>query len=119
MAGMKTYTGGCHCGAVRFAVTGSLDKVISCNCSICEKRGLLLIFAAPEQFDLLSGGDKLADYQFNKKVIHHQFCRDCGVEAFAHGTAPGAGEMVAINVRCLDGVELAGLTLTPYDGRKL
>ena len=71
MADAKTFTGGCHCGAVRYEVTGSLDKVISCNCSICEKRGLLLIFAAADQFKLLSGADKLADYQFNKKVIHH------------------------------------------------
>ena len=61
MPDAKIYTGGCHCGAVRFEVTGSLDKVISCNCSIREKRGLLLIFAAPDQFKLLSGGDKLAD----------------------------------------------------------
>ncbi len=67
MADAKTYTGGCHCGAVRFEVTGSLDRVISCNCSICEKRGLLLTFAAPDQFKLLSGGDTLADYQFNKR----------------------------------------------------
>jgi hypothetical protein len=119
MADAKTYSGGCHCGAVRFEVTGSLDKVISCNCSICEKRGLLLIFAAPDQFKLLSGADKLADYQFNKKIIHHQFCATCGVESFARGTAPGAGEMVAINVRCLDGTDLSSLTLTPFDGKKL
>jgi hypothetical protein len=100
-------------------VTGSLEKVISCNCSICEKRGLLLVFAPSDQFRLLSGGDKLADYQFNKKVIHHQFCPNCGIEAFARGTSPGGGEMVAINVRCLDGVDLGSLTLTPYDGRSL
>ena len=106
-------------GAVRYEVSGSLDKVISCNCSICEKRGLLLIFAAPDQFKLLSGADKLADYQFNKKIIHHQFCATCGVESFARGTAPGAGEMVAVNVRCLDGIDLGALTLTPYDGKKL
>jgi len=119
MADTETYTGGCHCGAVRYEVTGSLDKVLSCNCSICEKRGLLLIFAPADQFKLLSGSDKLTDYQFNKKIIHHQFCRDCGVESFARGTPPGAGETVAINVRCLDGVDLGALMLTPYDGKKL
>jgi hypothetical protein len=61
----------------------------------------------------------LADYQFNKKLIHHQFCHECGVESFARGTAPGAGEMVAVNVRCLDGVDLGALALTPFDGKKL
>jgi hypothetical protein len=104
---------------VRFEVAASLDKAISCNCSICEKRGLLPIFAAPDRFKLPSGGDKLADYQFNKKGIHHQFCRDCGIESFARGTAPGAGEMVAVNIRCLDGIDLGALALTRYDGRKL
>jgi hypothetical protein len=119
MPDVKTFTGGCHCGAVRYEVTASLDKVISCNCSICEKRGLLLIFTQPDRFKLLSGNDRLTDYQFNKKIIHHQFCRECGVESFAHGDAPGTGEMVAINVRCLDGIDLGALTLTPYAGKQL
>ncbi len=119
MAEAQTYTGGCHCGAVRFEVTASLDSVISCNCSICEKRGLLLVFAAPDQFRLLSGGDHLTDYRFNKKVIHHLFCRDCGIESFARGTGPDGREMIAVNVRCLDGVESGTLSPTPFDGRSL
>ena len=119
MAEPRTYTGGCHCGAVRFEVTAALDPVISCNCSICQKRGLLLIFAPPDRFKLLSGADRLADYQFNKRVIHHLFCPDCGVEAFARGVGPDGKEMIALNVRCLDGVDPDSLTLTPFDGRSL
>ncbi|HEX3861891.1 MAG TPA: GFA family protein [Stellaceae bacterium] len=119
MPDAKTYTGGCHCGAVRYRVTASLDKVISCNCSICAKRGSLLAFAAADQFSLLSGDGDLADYQFNKKIIHHQFCRKCGIGSFARGTAPNGAEMVAINVRCLDDIDLATLTPTPFDGKSL
>jgi len=114
----KTYTGGCHCGKVRYEVETDLSQVIACNCSICTKRGLILTFVLADQFKLLSGSDVLKDYQFNKKVIHHVFCPDCGVESFANGTRPGDGRaMVAINVRCLDGVDLAALQPKPFDGR--
>ena len=117
MAEAQTYTGGCHCGAVRYEVTLALDPVISCNCSICSKRGSLLSFATLDKFKLLSGGDNLTDYLFNKHVIHHLFCATCGTESFARGKKPDGQEMIAINVRCLDGVDVSSLKLTPFDGR--
>jgi len=119
MAESKNYSGGCHCGQVRYDVTADLSQVVACNCSICMKRGMLLTFVPPEQFALRAGADNLVDYQFNKKIIHHLFCRECGVGSFSRGQKPGGGEMVAINVRCLDGVDATGLTPTPVDGKKL
>jgi hypothetical protein len=68
---------------------------------------------------LRSGADSLTDYQFNKKIIHHLFCRTCGIGSFARGTGPDGAEMIAINVRCLDGVDLDSLTVTPFDGKSL
>jgi hypothetical protein len=119
MPDTRTFVGGCHCGQVRFEVTTDLAQVISCNCSICAKRGLLLTFVAPQQFALRAGGHDLADYQFNKKVIHHQFCPVCGVESFAQGSKPDGTPMVAINIRCLEGVDIAALKPTPFDGKNL
>ena len=118
MAESKNFSGGCHCGLVRFDVTADLSRVIACNCSICTKRGALWTFVPPEQFALRAGAEELVDYQFNKKVIHHLFCRRCGVGSFSRGNQPGGGEMIAINVRCLDGIELDNLSLVPFDGRK-
>jgi len=117
MPEMKTYSGRCHCGTVRYEATTDLAQVLSCNCSICTKRGLLPTFVLPQQFKLLSGEDALTDYQFATKNIHHLFCANCGVESFARGTGPDGAEMIAVNVRCLDDVDLAGLTLTPFDGK--
>ncbi len=115
-----TREGGCHCGKVRYQVATDLAKVMSCNCSICSKHGLILTFVPEAQFKLLSGDGELQEYLFNKHIIHHQFCRSCGVEPFARGTAPGANApMVAINVRCLDGIDVASLKPTPFDGRSL
>jgi hypothetical protein len=117
MAESKNFSGGCHCGLVRFDVTADVSQVIACNCSICTKRGALWTFVSPEQFALRAGADELVDYQFNKKVIHHLFCRRCGVGSFLRGQQPDGGEMIAINVRCLDGVELESLSPVPFDGR--
>jgi hypothetical protein len=114
-----TYVGSCHCGAVRYEVTMALGPVTACNCSICGRTGSLLAFVPAAQFVLRSGDDVLRDYQFAKKRIHHLFCSTCGVKSFARGTAPDGGEMVAVNVRCLEGVDLESLTVKHFDGRRL
>jgi hypothetical protein len=115
----RFYPVGCHCGKVRFEVEADLGQVMACNCSICVKNGLLLTFVDDDRFKLVSGERELADYQFNKKAIHHLFCRSCGVESFARGTAPDGREMVAINVRCLDTIDIGALETTPFDGKSL
>ena len=113
----KTLTGGCHCGNVRYEVTTDLAQVIRCNCSLCSKRGWLLSFVPADQFRLLSGEEALVDYQFNHKVIHHLFCKVCGVESFGRGVGPGGQETVAVNLRCLDDVDLSLLNPVDYDGK--
>ena len=119
MAGAKTYTGGCHCGEVRFEVTADLGSVVSCNCSICQKRGALWTFVPPEQFALRAGADDVKDYQFGKKTIHHFFCPQCGVGAFSRGTSETGQETIAVNVRCLDDLDVSTLAPSPFDGRSL
>lgn len=120
MSDAKKYTGGCHCGRVRYEVTADLAQpVIACNCSICNKSGSLLTFVPAAAFDLLSGADALVDYQFAKKQIHHLFCPTCGVRSFARGAAPDGTEMIAVNARCLDDVDIGALTLHPFDGKSL
>lgn len=116
---MKTYTGGCHCGKVQYEVQMDLNKVISCNCSHCSKQGLLLTFVPSDRFALISGDESLTEYRFNKKFIQHLFCKICGVESFARGADPKGNEMIAVNVRCLDDIDVEALTLTPFDGKSL
>jgi hypothetical protein len=115
----EAYTGGCHCGAVRYEVTTDLANVIACNCSICTKHGLLLTFAPADRFKLVSGQEQLQDYQFYKHTIQHQFCTTCGVESFARGSMPNGAAMIAVNVRCLDGIDVTTLKPTPFDGKSL
>jgi hypothetical protein len=119
MPAPKTYTGGCHCGMVRFECTSDLAMVTACNCSICTKKGLHFTFLAPTSFQLRAGEENLKEYLFNKHAIRHQLCVDCGVEVFARGSKPDGTEVVALNVSCIDGVELAKLQMTPIDGRNM
>jgi hypothetical protein len=91
--------------------------VKECNCSHCSKKGYLLHFVPAEAFTLLQGEDALSDYQFNKHVIHHLFCKTCGIGSFARGTGPGGKQLVALNARCLDGLDLAAVPRVAVDGR--
>ena len=113
----RTYTGGCHCGMVRFECTTDLAMVTSCNCSICTKKGLHFTFVAPNSFVLRAGEENLKEYLFSKRAIRHQLCIDCGVEVFARGRKPDGADVVALNVNCIDGIELSKLTMTPVEGR--
>jgi hypothetical protein len=110
------YTGGCHCGAVRYEVDLDLAGAIECNCSLCSKRGLIWSFTAADKFTLTDGAQATRTYKFNKHVIDHRFCETCGVEAYALGSMPDGSRVAAINVRCLDGVDLAQLQPKKVDG---
>jgi len=113
----ETHAGGCHCGKVRYEMTGDASKAMSCNCSICMKSGALLTFIPEAQFRLKSGEADLIDYQFNKHAIHHMVCPDCGIKSFARAAGPDGTPMVAVNMRCLDDIDLKALTITEFDGR--
>ncbi len=117
---MKTYSGGCHCGAVRYEVDiENLTEVMECNCSICSKRGWLLTFVPTTAFRLIQGDNMLTDYQFNKKMIHHLFCKVCGTASFGRGSDGDGNEMIAINTRCLDTLDLQTLKVMHYDGKSV
>ena len=111
----KTYEGGCHCGRVRFRVTADLDRVTYCNCSLCGMKGFLHLIVPPQQFECLSGEDALATYQFNTKVAKHTFCKHCGVHPFY--VPRSDPDKIDVNVRCLDGVDIAALPIKEFDGR--
>lgn len=114
---MTRHTGSCQCGAVAFEADLDLTQpVVTCNCSRCRRLGSRLAFVPEGAFHLLRGADALSEYTFNKHVIRHEFCRTCGIEPFAYGTAPDGTAMVAINVNCLDGVDPLALATHFHDG---
>jgi hypothetical protein len=118
---MKTYQGGCHCGAVRFEADLDLGAgTHKCNCSICTKQRFWGALVKPASFRMVAGADALSDYLFASKSNHHLFCKHCGVRSFVRANiAALGGEIYAINVACLDADprELAAAPVRFYDGR--
>ena len=113
---MTTHAGGCHCGRVRFEVDAPAEiEVTECNCSICSMTGFLHLIVAQADFRLLQGDDALSTYTFNTGTAKHLFCRHCGVKSFYRPRSHPEG--ISVNVRCLDPDTIAGLVVTPFDGR--
>lgn len=113
------YAGSCHCGQIRYQVEAEPGPVMECNCSICQRRGHLLWFMPRAKLKLETPESDMKYYSFNKHKIKHYFCPNCGCAPFGMGADDKGNEMVAINVRCLEGVDLGTLEVKHFDGRSL
>ena len=113
------YQGSCHCGKIAYEVEGELKEVMECNCSICSRKGYLHWFLPRDKMKLKTPESALSTYTFNKHVIKHHFCAVCGVSTFGMAKDKSGKDMAAVNVRCLEGVDLAALKRKPFDGKSL
>ena len=118
---MKTYSGSCHCGAVRFEADLDLaSSSFRCNCSICRRTRFWPAVARPDGFRLVAGETDLVRYSFNTKKNLHFFCKHCGVRTHGVGTETPIGVMYGVNLGCLEGVTeeaLSHIPITYVDGR--
>lgn len=114
-----THTGSCHCGRIAFEVHGTIDSALACNCSICSRKGSLLWFVPRANLELKTPEDAASTYLFNKHVIRHRFCPVCGIHPYGEGVDPKGNAMAAINLRCIDGIDLAAIPTQHFDGRSL
>src|SRR4030095_16900771 len=112
----KTYQGSCHCGRVRFEVDADLDHVRVCDCSICRRRGALIHRVSPDCLRLLTPIEDLSVYEWHTKVAKDYFCPTCGILPFRRPCT--TENVLGINVRCLEGVDLSSLPVKQiYDSR--
>lgn len=111
------YRGSCHCGRIAFEVDGELAQVMECNCSHCSRKGFLLWFVPREKLSLTTPESDMSVYTFHKHAIRHHFCPQCGCAPLSFGSMPDGTAMAGINVRCLEGVDVAGLKRVQIDGR--
>jgi hypothetical protein len=111
------YLGSCHCGQIRFEVEGTLAGAMACNCSICQRKGSLLWFVPRDSLKLLTPEDNASKYLFNKHLIEHRFCPKCGMHPYAEGTDPKGHRTAAVNVRCLEDIDLDSVAVTHFNGR--
>ena len=113
---LEVREGGCHCGRVRFRAQVDLDHLSQCSCSVCTKKGILILSIFPTEFELLRGKDALTVYTFGTGTAQHPFCSHCGMHAFY--VPRSQPDKVTVNARCLDDID--GPALQPkrfFDGR--
>ncbi|KAI5809823.1 putative S-glutathione synthase [Peziza echinospora] len=122
----KLYHGSCHCGSLKYTLQLPVDlsnlKHSKCNCTLCHKTNFhaaripdIKTFAEDPSNDPSARGD----YTFDRKSMHHIFCKNCGVRTWAYGFVPEiGGDHVVVNMFTIDGADLSGLPCkTYYDGR--
>jgi hypothetical protein len=114
---MRTYSGSCHCGAVRFRFESEpITKGCRCNCSICRRRGAVMsdVYVMPESVTI-EGGEHLVIYRWGDHVMNHGFCKTCGIHPFAEVTE--TPQRYRINLGCVDDIDTFALEIRLVDGR--
>jgi hypothetical protein len=95
-------------------VDGELADLEVCNCSICTRTAYIHWAVAPERFRLLTPWSAIETYEFGTRTAKHHFCRTCGISAFR--VSRSDPHDITVNVRCLEGVDLASLPVRRFDG---
>ena len=113
------YHGSCHCGKIAFEVEGEIQNAMTCNCTICSKKGAVMWFVPRDQLHLLTPDDAASSYTFNKHIIKHRFCPTCGMHPYGEGSDQQGNRMAAINIRCLDDVDIASIQTQQFDGKAM
>ena len=112
---MTRFSGGCHCGAVRFEVElAESASALECNCSICAMCGFLHLIAPQSRFQLTAGQDSISEYRFNSGQARHYFCKVCGIKPYYIPRSNPDG--VSVNLRCLDNPP-PDIGIEPFDGQ--
>ncbi|MBL9049470.1 MAG: GFA family protein [Tabrizicola sp.] len=79
----KSWTGGCQCGAVRYALTETPANACICHCRMCQKQFGNFFGAfcdvAPDRFHLTRGEP---GWFHSSDQALRGFCRDCGTPLF-------------------------------------
>lgn len=66
------------------------------------------------QFELLTGSDCLAKYQWNTRIAQHYFCTRCGIYTFHRKRAQP--DHYGINVYCLDDFDSTTVPVRKTEG---
>lgn len=114
---IRTYSGACHCGAVRFRIESDIPELTTCDCSICVKKNALMVKVHESKFMLLSGEPSLTEYQFHTHTARHYFCKVCGIYPFHRKRV--TPDYFGVNVFCLDGFDPAGIPVRRTVGRNM
>jgi hypothetical protein len=75
------------------------------------------VFAPGNDLRLLTPEGNASTYLFNKHAISHRFCPTCGIHPHGEGTGPDGKRMAAVNLRCVQDLDLAAIPVQHVNGR--
>jgi hypothetical protein len=84
-------TGGCQCGAVRYAVTAPATDLYHCHCSMCRKvHGAVFgsYAAIPQEAFVVEKGQAALSMFESSPGIQRYFCRNCGCPIYCDTVRP-------------------------------
>jgi hypothetical protein len=116
MAEHYTFTGQCHCGAIRaelaFTKPASEIQVRACQCWFCTRHGTMTASDPAGRAVFVIREGQLQAYEFATRTAMSLICRSCGIYAGAMLQESGATWSIA-NVRGLAIPEFSGRTAEP------
>jgi hypothetical protein len=102
----KPLTGGCQCGAVRYAITAPPVNLYVCHCRECRKQSAsafgISLFVPRAAFVLTKGRTKRWSRKTDSgRTLNGEFCPDCGSRLW-HQAADEAETIVSVKGGSLD-----------------
>lgn len=83
------YQGSCLCGAIKVELTGAIDSIIHCHCSLCRKNSGTAYatngFINTNEFRVIDPQNKLSTYEFKPGKNRH-FCSVCASPVYSSNT---------------------------------
>lgn len=107
------YAISCHCGRFRAEVHAEPGDLLECNCSTCARTGFLRWLLPLEAVTLKTESIRLSTYLWRDAHGGYHFCPECGVAVLRTGW----GDRIAVNARCIEGIDVFTLKSRRYDGR--
>ena len=104
---MKTYSGSCHCGQVIFKIKTDIAFSTQCDCSLCRRRGAIIVRCDEADLKIVAGSESLRLYQFGTNEAQHYFCPHCGIHTFYR--LKKLPDKFGINSGCLENVDIEEL----------
>lgn len=101
-----THKATCHCGAVELAIAlpDGPPSGARCNCSLCRRKGAIMIGVPYDALEVVRGAGALSCYEWNTRVAKHYFCSRCGI--YTHHRRRSDPNQFGVNAGCIEGLEL-------------
>ena len=100
MTEKKPITGGCQCGAVRYAIEGMLENPHICHCRMCQKAfGNYFATLVTTQKNNLVWTRGEPGFFRSSSIVKRGYCRDCGTPL---SVSDDDSERISISIGSLD-----------------